>query len=244
MSDRLFSGRTALHAILIVAVSATAGFATNTMRASDKKVRLDRQYFAAELAKARAKNKTETTANQNSSSSETKPPVPNVPETNQKGPKEPSQPNDNDPDAGTSEAQPVEPDSPEDNTDEYQQPEPLPGGIQQMLLADCYDMLGADMAVFVDARNKDDYVEGHIPGAVHLYHYDSLEMIDSVRPDLEQAFFIIVYCNGGDCDDSISLALDLTTSYGFPNDSVYVFKGGMEEWQEAGYPVTTGENRE
>ena len=243
MSDRLFSGRTALHAILIVAVSATAGFATNTMRASDKKVRLDRQYFAAELAKERAKNMTETTANQNSSSSETKPPVPNVPEDNQPGPREPKQPND--PDAGTSENQPVEPDSPEDNTEtEYEQPAPLPGGIQQMLLADCYDMLGADMAVFVDARNKDDYVEGHIPGAVHLYHYDSLEMIDSVRPDLEQAFFIIVYCNGGDCDDSISLALDLTTSYGFPNDSVYVFKGGMEEWQEAGYPVTTGENRE
>ena len=111
-----------------------------------------------------------------------------------------------------------------------------------MGLADCEGFLGEDIAVFVDARKRDDYESGHIPGAVHLGYNTVAEQIDDLRPQLEQAFFIIVYCNGGNCEDSINLALDLISVYGLMQENVYVFEGGIEEWTENGLSLTKGAN--
>lgn len=97
--------------------------------------------------------------------------------------------------------------------------------------------------IFVDARRRSDYEEGHIPGAVWLYHYQSERLFPDVRDDLEQAFIIVVYCNGGDCEDSIHLASDLSSHYGLPSENIFVFEGGMSEWREAGFPVQVGGER-
>ena len=37
--------------------------------------------------------------------------------------------------------------------------------------------------------------------------------------------------------------MDLVGVYGFLNENVYVFEGGMDEWKAAGLPVVKGENR-
>ncbi|MGE4619720.1 MAG: rhodanese-like domain-containing protein [Planctomycetota bacterium] len=106
-----------------------------------------------------------------------------------------------------------------------------------------YAATGESIYLFVDARVRDQYQEGHIPGAVWLYHYESESLIEELRPELEMAFFIIVYCNGGDCEDSLHLAADLMSLYGLPGENIYVYEGGLNEWREQGMPVTVGLER-
>ena len=104
-------------------------------------------------------------------------------------------------------------------------------GIQRLTFEDVHDH-------FMTA--EDQYEEGHIPGALWLYHYESGDLIDALRPQLEMAFFIIVYCNGGDCEDSLYLAADLGSLYGLPPENIYVYEGGLNEWKEREMPVVTG----
>ena len=122
-------------------------------------------------------------------------------------------------------------------------------GIQRLTFEDVHDHfmtaeemvgMGESIVAFVDARVRDQYEEGHIPGALWLYHYESGDLIDDLRPQLEMAFFIIVYCNGGDCEDSIYLAADLGSLYGLPPENIYVYEGGFNEWKEREMPVVTG----
>jgi len=96
----------------------------------------------------------------------------------------------------------------------------------------------ADAALIVDAREPDEFAEGHIPGAVNV-PYDTavtdpalLESLDSGgRP-------VITYCGGGSCELSLSLADELFFA---GHDRVAVYIGGLPEWIEAGYPLTTEE---
>jgi rhodanese-related sulfurtransferase len=95
----------------------------------------------------------------------------------------------------------------------------------------------AGAAVILDARDAEEYREGHVPGALNL-PYDqaatdpaALERLGaSGRP-------IITYCGGGQCEVSLSLAHELIGN-GFTRVAVYM--GGFPEWQEAGLPVQTG----
>jgi len=91
-------------------------------------------------------------------------------------------------------------------------------------------------ATLVDARTEEEYLESHIPGAVHL----SMESIDNGLPDsilyLSPDTAIIVYCSGGECHASHSVASLLMEDYGFTN--VYVFEKGFAAWEEAGLEVT------
>jgi rhodanese-related sulfurtransferase len=54
-----------------------------------------------------------------------------------------------------------------------------------------------------------------------------------------QALPIVVYCSGGDCEDSHMLAQKL---WGIQFNNVYVYKDGFPDWQQHGAPVHTGAN--
>ncbi|MEO2150310.1 MAG: rhodanese-like domain-containing protein [bacterium] len=108
---------------------------------------------------------------------------------------------------------------------------------------DEFEATGESIYLFVDARSSELYQESHIPGAVWLYHYESEELIEDLRPELEMAFFVIVYCNGGDCDDSLHLAADLSSLYGIPTENIYVYEGGLNQWVENQMPVISGSER-
>jgi rhodanese-related sulfurtransferase len=98
-------------------------------------------------------------------------------------------------------------------------------------------LVDAEAAFVIDARESAEYAAGHIPGAINL-PYDEvaadtarLEKLDTRgRP-------IVVYCGGGTCEQSLSLAYDLVAA-GHTRVAVYV--GGFPEWHEAGHPVTEG----
>ena len=93
--------------------------------------------------------------------------------------------------------------------------------------------------VFVDARDVAYFEEGHIPGAYPLNHYRLEEGIDQVMAACGLAEMIIVYCNGGECEDSEFVALDLV-EFGLPSDNVRVYLGGIEEWKGGGRLIELG----
>ncbi len=93
--------------------------------------------------------------------------------------------------------------------------------------------------VFIDARNDDSYEEGHIPGALQCDHYELDNYLPNVLPLAEGAEKVIVYCNGGDCEDSIFMCQDLITA-GISYDNLYLFSGGWQAWKAGGMPIDTG----
>ena len=100
-----------------------------------------------------------------------------------------------------------------------------------------------DLIVFVDARNEKEYQQGHIPGA---YEVDSIDVRNhpenysaTVMVCL-QAAQVVVYCNGGDCDESESTAITLRKDWGIANQKLFVFAGGFTEWRTNNLPVETG----
>jgi len=96
-----------------------------------------------------------------------------------------------------------------------------------------------NMVVFIDARNETEYQKGHIPGAYEFDPYLPGKYFDSVLPVCQKAEQVVVYCNGGDCDDSESAAL-LLRDVGISNQKLFVYGGGITEWQTNRLPVETG----
>jgi rhodanese-related sulfurtransferase len=95
-------------------------------------------------------------------------------------------------------------------------------------------------APFLDARRTSVYVQGHIAGARPFSVWEA-DVDDKV-----QAFFqegrdqsqpVVVYCSGGDCEDSHTLAQKL---YFVGFDNVLVYKDGFPDWQKRNLPITTG----
>jgi len=94
--------------------------------------------------------------------------------------------------------------------------------------------------LFVDARNDEDYQEGHIPGAWQLDHYRPDRNLGELLPMLPGTLQIVVYCTGGDCEDSESAAL-LLQQFGADASVMQIYAGGITEWRENGMPVELGE---
>ncbi|HEV7425983.1 MAG TPA: rhodanese-like domain-containing protein [Thermoanaerobaculia bacterium] len=99
--------------------------------------------------------------------------------------------------------------------------------------------------LFLDARRTSVYEQGHIPGA-RTYSVWESDIDDKVRKLFDersdpsaQALPIVIYCSGGDCEDSHMLAQKL---WGIQFNNVYVYKDGFPDWQQHGAPVHTGAN--
>lgn len=94
--------------------------------------------------------------------------------------------------------------------------------------------------LFVDARNEDTYRDGHIPGALQVDHYYLDDYVDILLEHAEVAEKIVVYCNGGECTDSILMCTDLV-DLGIPIDNIYLFAAGWTGWTAANHPVARGD---
>ena len=93
--------------------------------------------------------------------------------------------------------------------------------------------------IFVDARNRSLYQEGHVPAAYRFDHFYPQDTLAEVLPAALAAQLVIVYCNGGDCEDSEFAAL-LLLNAGVQADRLRVYAGGLEEWRDAGLPIEVG----
>lgn len=99
--------------------------------------------------------------------------------------------------------------------------------------------LKPDGIVFIDARDAEEYRAGHIPGAYEFDPYHPEKYFPAVLPACQAAKQIVVYCNGGDCDDSETAAL-LLRDVGIPNQKLFVYGGGITEWTNNRLSVVTG----
>ncbi len=84
--------------------------------------------------------------------------------------------------------------------------------------------------IFIDARDEEEFAEGHIKGAILA---PSTPELVQLFPDRSSA--IVTYCSGGDCDVSQELAEELM--YDWEYERIFVYLGGWPEWKRAGYPV-------
>ena len=93
------------------------------------------------------------------------------------------------------------------------------------------------MAVFIDARSKSAFEQGHIAGAINLDPYDFDQWSVHVVDDIQMDQMIVTYCDGAQCPLSSELAEKLT-ELGF--EKVYNLKDGWAQWKTAGLPIEKG----
>ncbi len=103
------------------------------------------------------------------------------------------------------------------------------------------DTLGA--VVFVDARNDAAFEAGHIPGALQCDRYHLEDYIRDLLEYVYDADKVIVYCNGGECEDSMYLCGELM-EFDVPYESLYLYEGGWKEWKARDMPVAAGRGEE
>lgn len=88
--------------------------------------------------------------------------------------------------------------------------------------------------LFVDARSRDNYTEGHIKGAVSLPVGQFDEKIEAFLDQYSPETAIITYCSGRTCEDSHKLA-QLLLEIGYTEINVFV--DGFPGWLAEGYPI-------
>jgi rhodanese-related sulfurtransferase len=93
--------------------------------------------------------------------------------------------------------------------------------------------------VFIDARDESHYQEGHIPGACEFDPYHPDKYLGTILTICRAAEQIVVYCTGGDCDDSETAAI-LLRNVGVANQKLFIYAGGITEWTDNNLPVETG----
>ena len=89
-------------------------------------------------------------------------------------------------------------------------------------------------AVFIDTRSPEEYREGHIKNATHLYYVHVKEEWEESLADIDLDHPIVSYCSGEGCNSSFIVA-DYLERVGYGR--VYIFDGGWPEWSAAGYPL-------
>lgn len=95
----------------------------------------------------------------------------------------------------------------------------------------------AGAAVLVDARSREEYETGHIPGARHL-SADAVFEDPSLASRLDtRGLPIITYCSSADCNLSRDLAFALIEG---GHRKVLVYKAGVAGWEAEGLPLVPG----
>ncbi|MFL5241731.1 MAG: rhodanese-like domain-containing protein [Gemmataceae bacterium] len=93
--------------------------------------------------------------------------------------------------------------------------------------------------LFLDVRSSIDYDFGHIAGAISLPEEDFEKGFPDLKPRLERARVIVVYCKSLDCGKSLWAAIRLRNE-GFTN--VQIYPAGWNEWVTSELP-TAGSGR-
>jgi rhodanese-related sulfurtransferase len=98
-------------------------------------------------------------------------------------------------------------------------------------------------ALFLDARRTSVYEQGHITGArtFSVWEADVDDKVNKLYEERNdpraQLQPIVIYCSGGDCEDSHMLAQKL---WGVQFNNLYVYKDGFPDWQKRVGPAKTG----
>lgn len=111
----------------------------------------------------------------------------------------------------------------------------------EISLADAAILFRSGQAVFVDAREAEEYALGHIEGATSLDPISFGQNFPALRERLEGAATVVTYCDGEFCELSHELAEQLR---GMGLQDVRVLKNGWTLWREQGLPTAVGDQTE
>jgi rhodanese-related sulfurtransferase len=92
----------------------------------------------------------------------------------------------------------------------------------------------------VDARRKKDYEQGHVAGARNISPWEGdadAKVTALVNEGRDGAIPVVVYCSGGDCEDSHMLA---TRIYGGGFNNLLVYRDGWPDWVKRGGKSAAG----
>ena len=115
----------------------------------------------------------------------------------------------------------------------------LPKG--QITLAEAKAAFDAGKTNFVDARTREFFAQGHIPGAIRLQLEDFQKGVPSKLALMPRENQTIVYCAGGHCDESERVAEQLEGS-GYSR--IFIIHDGFPGWKSMGYEVEITEDIE
>jgi rhodanese-related sulfurtransferase len=111
-------------------------------------------------------------------------------------------------------------------------------GDSLLSLEDAYSFYLRGNAIFIDARESNEYEEGHIKGAINLPFEQWDTYWEAVRPTLDPKKEIVAYCGGLDCELSLFMARELK-QLGFEHS--FIFFGGWQKWNDASLPIEKSE---
>ncbi len=109
-------------------------------------------------------------------------------------------------------------------------------GIKTLNLAQTYEIFQKGQALFVDAREPEEFAELHIAGAINLNRERLEREGDQALAGISKDRQMVVYCGMVSCDAGLKTAEKLQ-SLGY--NRVLVFMGGFRAWDDAGYPADT-----
>lgn len=106
--------------------------------------------------------------------------------------------------------------------------------IQPITLETAFEIHGNQSVLFIDAREKLEFNEGHIEGAISLPYYDSLTNLELIKK-LDKTKKYVVYCDDEKCGLSKKLAEKM-----YDNDikKVFILTGGWQLWLSADLPIS------
>jgi len=109
-----------------------------------------------------------------------------------------------------------------------------PGQVTGVEMEQLFNLVHANRVLIVDCRPPIYYHLGHIDGAMNLPLRKYDKVIESRKGSIEKALadnkVVVLYCQNVNCPDAYAAAKKLT-ALGY---SVSIYKGGWEEWKQAG----------
>jgi molybdopterin/thiamine biosynthesis adenylyltransferase len=109
------------------------------------------------------------------------------------------------------------------------------GEIDEVDATRAREILGDESAALVDVREREEWDEGHIPGAVHVPRGNLESRIENAVPDKSRQ--VVVYCASG---NRSAFAAKTLEELGY--EHVVSLAGGFTDWKRNGNPVEISES--
>lgn len=109
----------------------------------------------------------------------------------------------------------------------------VPGAFPRISIADAKKLYASGQATFIDVRSNEQYVLGHIKGALSIPGSQLVRRFNEVTPGKT----VITYCACSAEQSSGRAAADLI-AHGVKN--VFALKGGWHEWKNERNPTAAG----
>src|SRR5918912_917218 len=103
--------------------------------------------------------------------------------------------------------------------------------IEEVDAERAHELLGEDeRPVVLDVREREEWDQGHIPGALHIPRGSLESRVEQALPDRSRA--VVVYCAAG---NRSAFAAKTLEELGY--ESVASLAGGIADWQRHGLPT-------